>query len=57
MTGAGFIAMVRDDRWTSVFIRGADEGQLLDVDADPAEERNFWKGPACAGELTRLKTK
>jgi arylsulfatase A-like enzyme len=42
MTGARLITMVRDDRWKAVFIHGAEDGQLFDLENDPAEKNNLW---------------
>lgn len=42
MTGARLITMVRDDRWKVVFIHGAEDGQLFDLETDPIERHNLW---------------
>lgn len=46
MTGARLVTMVRGDRYKAVFIQGADDGQLFDLQEDPGEERNLWFDPA-----------
>ncbi|WP_247445074.1 sulfatase-like hydrolase/transferase [Bradyrhizobium sp. 197] len=55
MTGARLITMVRDDRWKVVFIHGAEDGQLFDLERDPLEQRNLWGMPEHAGIISRLK--
>jgi arylsulfatase len=55
MTGAKLITMVRDDRWKVVFIHGAADGQLFDLQADPTEENNLWGLPAHAETTQYLK--
>lgn len=55
MTGARLITMVRDDRWKVVFIHGAADGQLFDLETDPLEQRNLWGAPEHAGVISRLK--
>src|SRR5262249_19044699 len=55
MTGARLITMVRDDRWKAVFIHGAEDGQLFDLENDPGEQRNLWGAPEHAGVVSRLK--
>jgi arylsulfatase len=55
MTGARLITMVRDDRWKAVFIHGAEDGQLFDLENDPAEKDNLWGASAHHDVLGRLK--
>jgi arylsulfatase len=55
MTGAKLITMVRDDRWKAVFIHGAEDGQLFDLEHDPAEENNLWGLQAHAETKQYLK--
>ena len=55
MTGARLITMVRDNRWKVVFIHGAADGQLFDLETDPLEQHNLWSVPTHAGEISRLK--
>jgi arylsulfatase A-like enzyme len=55
MTGARLITMVRDDRWKVVFIHGAEDGQLFDLERDPREQRNLWGMQEHAGTIGRLK--
>ena len=55
MTGAKLITMVRNDRWKAVFIHGAQDGQLFDLESDPAEENNLWGLPAHAQTTQYLK--
>lgn len=55
LTGARLVTMVRDDRWKAVFIEGAQDGQLFDLETDPAEVVNLWGEPAAEGERERLR--
>jgi arylsulfatase A-like enzyme len=55
MTGARLITMVRDDRWKAVFIHGAPDGQLFDLETDPTEQENLWGVAAHDGITRRLK--
>jgi arylsulfatase len=55
MTGAKLITMVRDDKWKAVFIHGAEDGQLFDLEQDPAEENNLWAHQAHAETKQYLK--
>ena len=54
MTGARLVSMVRDDRWKAVFIFGAEDGQLFDLETDPGETRNLWSDPAARDKRDRL---
>ncbi|PIP00315.1 sulfatase family protein [Pleomorphomonas carboxyditropha] len=46
LTGADFIIGVRSENWKLVQFKGTDEGQLFDLDNDPAEVDNLWDDPA-----------
>ena len=54
LTGASLVTMVRDERCKAVHILGSDEGQLFDLQADPAELRNLWDEPSHRPERDRL---
>lgn len=54
LTGTEFITMVRSRTKKLVHFKGADYGQLFDLEADPGEVRNLWDKPemqATKGEL------
>ncbi|EAR51146.1 putative choline-sulfatase [Oceanicola granulosus HTCC2516] len=55
MTGARLVTMIRDARWKAVFVHGAGDGQLFDLETDPDERHNRFADPAAAGELRRLR--
>ena len=55
MTGARLISMVRDDSWKAVFIHGAEDGQLFDLENDPGEKDNLWGMSAHDGVVRHLK--
>jgi arylsulfatase len=46
LTGTEFITMVRSKRHKLVHFKGADYGQLFDLEADPGEITNRWADPA-----------
>jgi arylsulfatase len=54
LTGASLFTMVREKRYKLVHITGSTEGQLFDLDEDPAEMRNLWDDPAHRDERVRL---
>lgn len=41
-TGAEYLVMRRDTRWKLVWYLGAQDGELYDLVADPAENQNLW---------------
>jgi arylsulfatase len=45
LTGTELMTMVRDERWKLVEFVDSDQGQLFDLDADPAEEHDLWAAP------------
>lgn len=54
LTGASLFSMVRDQRYKAMHILGSDEGQLFDLQNDPAEMHNLWHDPAHQPERQRL---
>lgn len=46
LTGTEFITMVRSERHKLVHFKGAEYGQLFDLEADPGELVNRWDDPA-----------
>lgn len=55
MTGARLVTMARDQRWKAVFIEGADDGQLFDLQTDPKELVNLWSDRNAEEERERLR--
>ena len=54
LTGASLFTMVRDARYKVTHITGSTEGQLFDLQADPAEMHNLWDDPAHQAQRARL---
>ncbi len=46
--------MIRDRDWKLVYFPDHDEGQLFDLNADPAEEHDLWRDPAHAARKQKL---
>jgi len=46
--------MIRDRDWKLVYFPDHDEGQLFDLNADPAEEHDLWHESAHAGQKQKL---
>ncbi len=46
--------MIRDHDWKLVYFPDHDEGQLFDLNADPAEEHNLWHESAHAAQKQKL---
>ena len=51
---AEYALMRRDRRWKSVCYPGTEDGELYDLDTDPAERHNLWHDPAHADTRGRL---
>ncbi len=49
-----FMTMVRTHSWKLVHFLGHEDGQLFNLEADPSEERNFWRDPSQAGKKREL---
>jgi arylsulfatase len=54
LTGTEFITMVRSKRHKLVHFKGADYGQLFDLEADPGEITNRWADPAMQATKDQL---
>ncbi|SHI35042.1 sulfatase family protein [Wenxinia saemankumensis] len=54
MTGARLVTMIRDRRWKAVFIHGASDGQLFDLETDPDERTNLWADESAQDQKRRL---
>lgn len=54
LTGCEFLTMVRSRTLKLVHYKGADYGQLFDLEADPAEKTDRWGDPAYADQKREL---
>ncbi len=49
-----FMTMIRDNRWKLVHFVDSEEGQLFDLESDPAEKINLWGRPEFEAVRRRL---
>ena len=49
-----FATMVRENRWKLVACHGCDQGELYDLQEDPAETTNLWTDPGSQADKARM---